>query len=261
MLSLCLGASAAGSSPLPFAASSRGTPLFGAIKPRLTGFWKRLIFIVAFHFRHFPNPRLAVSPSRPQRKALSCLGWAQHQPGMGATAAAPHTIFRSNIFLRKRLKDSWRRLFLSDPCCHIGYSWSGHPQRVGLHPVSAGWVTESSASISKLNLRDRFHSEGKSYSSVREPVVTSRTEFSAQFSAGLPDRPTFWDTPSPSRPAFIQTRLERGCEAVMSNRWADVFKNRPQRHSWVWMVGFFGKRCLLSLSEPGFDSVALNKWV
>lgn len=125
MLSLCLGASAAGSSPVPFAASSRGTPLSGAIKPRLTGFWKRLIFIIPFHFRHFPSPRLAVSPSRPQRKVLSCLGWAQPLPGMGATAAVPHSIFRSGIFLRKRLKDLSGRLFLSAPRSHIGPAGAG----------------------------------------------------------------------------------------------------------------------------------------
>lgn len=239
MLSLCLGASAAGSSPLPFAASSRGTPLSSAIKPRLTGFWKGLIFIVPFHFRHFPNPRLAVSPSQPQRKALSCLGWAQSLPGMGATAAVPHTIFRSNIFLRKRLKDSVRQLFLSDPCCHIGYSWSGYPQRVGLHPVSAGWVTESSAYIFKFKpQRLCFHSKGKSHSSVIEPVVTTGTEFSAQFSAGLPDKQTSWDAPSPSRPVFIQTRLERERDALMSNRWSNIFKTSLSKIDHSDILGF-----------------------
>lgn len=223
-------------------------------------FLEEAYFYHSLSFQALPQPQTCrVSQPAPEEgPVLPRQGTVSARDG--SHSSVPHSVFRSDVFLRKGLKDSLRRLFLSDPRCHIGSSWSGYPRRAGLHPVSARWVTESSAHIYKLNLRDCFHPKGRSYSSVPEPAVTTGTKFSAQRWTGLPDRQTSWGAPSPSRPVSIQTRLERECDALMSSRWSDIFKNRPQWHSWIWIVGVLGKRCLLSLSYPAFDPVALNKW-
>lgn len=118
-------------------------------------FLEEAYFYRSLSFQALPQPQTCrlSRPAPEEGPVLPRLGTVSGEPGMGATAAVPQSIFRSDIFLSKGLKDSLRQLFISDPRCHMGSSWSGYPRRAGLHPLSARWVTETPAHIDKLNLR------------------------------------------------------------------------------------------------------------
>lgn len=143
---LCLGTSAAGSqSSFLCIQLQRNSTLQcrnTAIKPRLTGFWNELIFIIPFHFTHFPQSQtLHLYKTGPIGKPCPSCGGHNVSALDVETHLLFHVLFSGSMFLEKMPEGFIRAALHLWSCFHISCNWNGYPQRVELHPVSARQVT------------------------------------------------------------------------------------------------------------------------